>query len=25
VRMSRDLLGDAAADYLRTLKIDAPK
>ena len=24
-RMNRDLLGDAAADYLRTLKIDAPK
>jgi hypothetical protein len=25
VRMNRDLLGDAAAEYLRTLKIDAPK
>jgi hypothetical protein len=25
VRMNRDLLGDAAAEYLRTLKIDSPK
>ncbi len=25
LRMNRDLLGDAAAEYLRTLKIDSPK
>jgi hypothetical protein len=25
MRMNRDLLGDAAAEYLRTLKIDGPK